>query len=788
MKIQSIFSISAFVVLFSCCLSFTPLQAQDLVKGGIKGEKREYLANSPTQQTSYSGTSTSGYPIQIQLYDLVCKYNLGVFFGEPVEHWNFKYVLGTKVVTNIGWSEIYLMSDDFRNKKVDVEYGGRGVKIGVTKDIWQKIKVVDFNFIAMTHRTTAFHGPVPGILGKSGEWGWDMTGSPNWNQAITRQNKPLDLGRGRSKFPDKSTYLPEKEAKAEWKKLREDQRSRPRGAFFDLKIYGFKVDLVDVLALIEKHEPGSTRYLFKSPPLGKTTKPNSKKKPNPLNENGLDTQVESMINDFHRRRLSGENVARREKAINDIIEGLDFGLNSRVRDQWKEYKTQKLRLRLLPGIQKLADQVQKELAKSSEDRPQVSEYLKKQLASFELRLKAEKDVPEDIKKLWLKLSTFSADRITDGFQGKLLVSKTISSISSWIAPRVNVNNFTVYGFSGSDLNDLVVALDNYNSKVGAFKISTGQKIWEVGLREDGVTCFDGEHIIFQGALDPGPAQWPNLVIRIRDGKRFHRNKNSFSAPRHVSGLLYSQVNRIRFRAPEDGLARIFFPEENRYVEVPDLKPQGTGSIIGYEFSTHKQLWRKSFSGWIDSVYGFGDRYVILSKFDFERGVGSVKTKSLINVVSGKTLVELRGKEEAWSSHLQKEFTRRAIANQDGSFLEISERDSDYLQVRDISSDGRWVVIKDSIVERSTNRTIGHFPRNQAQIITSPGDSSFLSGDRFYITWQGDLLDLAPLRSGGSIKKVFDLGNNTKGWKFLVNKEKTLVLFINRYSGEVKLFK
>jgi len=150
------------------------------------------------------------FKIQGQLWDLV---------GELVQVYYGKYALGNRLVIPVSAAQIMVLSEmtnvpggvayiEIRRTPngasqatlTEPEVGSnldkekqKHYELVVSSDLFDQIAITSEFGMEIVFRNSPGNGCVvrrayPGILGKTGEWGWDVPGSPDWSEAFYGQN------------------------------------------------------------------------------------------------------------------------------------------------------------------------------------------------------------------------------------------------------------------------------------------------------------------------------------------------------------------------------------------------------------------------------------------------------------------------------------------------------------------------------------------------------------------------------------------------------------------------
>ena len=200
-------------------------------------------ANWGTFKT-YRFTGTVALNSQIEL-----RYMFGVLLGEPLSQYNVRYDL-TDAVLEIPDLPLTLRQNPAIDKArqtgphVEVPPGYfdavqmRTLRFKITRTDWQQSGMSE----------PAIYTAYTGVFGNSGQWGWDVTGSPSWDGMMHRWNE---------NEPNERNALPAEYVKEAWRQMLRDperpdwQKGRARWEPVEVEFY-----VSGLLALIERDLPG----------------------------------------------------------------------------------------------------------------------------------------------------------------------------------------------------------------------------------------------------------------------------------------------------------------------------------------------------------------------------------------------------------------------------------------------------------------------------------------------------------------------------------------------------
>jgi len=232
----------------------------------------------PPEKTSVSGTFNLCHHINqtaipckfgnieasVNLDDFTVRYNLFKLFDQPVWMFEFKYHLYGDLnlffnpglhIYNVGTASSQV---SFLNVK------GKVPELYVPGQLFAKIRFSDdFGFTLWHNSGTpdecgfadcGIHKRNPGILGKQGEWGWDVLGSPSWDSVF---NVGLNNGPDFSSAWLPMTFVNEQQAKCIWKQMCEIGPNYWTAiGFHDLTL-----ELSDFIEALKTINPQAAKYL-----------------------------------------------------------------------------------------------------------------------------------------------------------------------------------------------------------------------------------------------------------------------------------------------------------------------------------------------------------------------------------------------------------------------------------------------------------------------------------------------------------------------------------------------
>ena len=135
------------------------------------------------------------------------RFELWTLMGEPIEIYEFRAPKITNMFLHgdAGYRNsvaIYTVGDSEGKGYIDAHFqeSWPNVTIHVSEDVLDLVRYHDFTFSITvlplgsgTHYGYLYiHRRNPGVIDRPGQWGWDVPGSPDWDNFLSRVDAPLD--------------------------------------------------------------------------------------------------------------------------------------------------------------------------------------------------------------------------------------------------------------------------------------------------------------------------------------------------------------------------------------------------------------------------------------------------------------------------------------------------------------------------------------------------------------------------------------------------------------------
>lgn len=235
-------------------LSFTPPPPPP-EKTTIAGTM-DYVSGSTAVLDCKYGSATAGVTVS----EFKVRYNLFKLMGEPVWTFEFKYKIDA-VSVGTGLKTFRITGGATAKPSL---LTGFGVPVlSVNPDLWNRIRLSsDFGFrlyhmgntvADSADKSVSIQKQNPGILGRPGEWGWDVPGSPDWSRVFVSDSF------GNSVNWLEWDYLGAEAAKGCWKIMCKEGPAYWKYLMF----HDLKLDLADFFEELKKSNPQAAEYLLK---------------------------------------------------------------------------------------------------------------------------------------------------------------------------------------------------------------------------------------------------------------------------------------------------------------------------------------------------------------------------------------------------------------------------------------------------------------------------------------------------------------------------------------------
>ncbi len=189
--------------------------------------------------------------LSIKAFNL--RYRMFILMGEPCWQWEARYVLGDRLFLqeNSGRRTF----DIVRSSGSEITQEGGVYK--VPAKLFDTLHVTGFSFVVRVDRSILGPAPsivlrYPGLPERTGKWGWDTPGSPNWDKLFTLVDERPNVSRDFYLPGQTLDYLSTADAKAVWKRLFEGGPAEASN--WRLWVFDVSIDASTVLNAIHNWE------------------------------------------------------------------------------------------------------------------------------------------------------------------------------------------------------------------------------------------------------------------------------------------------------------------------------------------------------------------------------------------------------------------------------------------------------------------------------------------------------------------------------------------------------